>query len=153
VQAVFRSANHHQQQQQQSGDQSDSDADHAGQSDSDAQADLDSDKVADSATIAVNGLTPSRRKGGKSAAAAAADGDSDDGSSEEGGDLDPDRVLMYEKSKLRWYYAVVECDSANVAAAIYEACDGLEFERSASKFDLRWVDGGWMGVLGGGRWL
>ncbi|KAF8059100.1 esf1 [Scenedesmus sp. PABB004] len=58
---------------------------------------------------------------------------------EEGAGLDPERVRLYERSKLRWYYAVVECDSAATAARLYEACDGVEYERSACKLDLRFI--------------
>jgi hypothetical protein len=105
----------------------------------DSGSDVDPDPTAAAAgkhrRAAANG---SNAAAAAATAAAAAAGSSDDGSDEEGGDLDPERVLLYERSKLRWYYAVVECVDANIAAAIYEACDGIEFERSASKFDLRW---------------
>jgi hypothetical protein len=86
---------------------------------------------------------------GKLAAAGAAGAALDDDDGEEGAGLDPERVLLYERSKLRWYYAVVECDGRATASRLYEACDGIEFERSACKFDLRWVDGGCRpGLLG-----
>lgn len=49
------------------------------------------------------------------------------------------RIRMYERSKLRWYYAIAECDSKATALRLYEECDGLEFQRSACKFDLRFV--------------
>lgn len=78
------------------------------------------------------------------AAAAVQNGESDHEKSEseeesesEGGEVDKARLRMYERSKLRWYYAIVECDSVTTARHIYQECDGMEFERSACKFDLR----------------
>ena len=74
---------------------------------------------------------------------------------------------MYERERLRFYYAIVECDSAVTAASLYKQCDGLvrapaaarqamlsaaltarapcaparvqEFERSSTRLDLRYV--------------
>ena len=43
---------------------------------------------------------------------------------------------------MTYYYAICECDSAETASAVYAACDGLEFERSANKLDLRYVPDG-----------
>ena len=48
-------------------------------------------------------------------------------------------VRRYELQKLRYYYAIVECDSARTAMAIYSECDGMEFERSGNLMDLRFV--------------
>lgn len=147
-QAVFRPTSH---QQQQSGEGGGSDSDGADHSlnpeddsdDSEPQLDSDVDPDPDSAAAAAAAEAKRQRGGSKAAAAAAAgsrqQGGGSDSDSEEGGDLDPDRVLMYERSKLRWFYAVVMCDSVATAAALYASCDGVEFERSASKFDLRWV--------------
>lgn len=52
------------------------------------------------------------------------------------------RLAAYERSRLRYYYAVVECDSVATGAHLYRECDGLEFERSANKCALlpAWLD-------------
>ena len=41
------------------------------------------------------------------------DGDDD---ADEGAEVDQERLRMYERSKLRWYYAVVVCDGMPTAA-------------------------------------
>lgn len=34
---------------------------------------------------------------------------------------------------------MVECDSIATADYLYKACDGVEFERSSNKLDLRFI--------------
>ena len=51
--------------------------------------------------------------------------------------MDAKRLRAYEKSKLRWYYAIVECADVATADKLYREVDGMELERSACKFDLR----------------
>lgn len=42
------------------------------------------------------------------------------------------RLQLYESSRLRYYYAIVECSDVATAAHLYKECDGMEFEHSAS---------------------
>ena len=87
---------------------------------------------------------------------------------EETATLDAEKLRVYERERLRFYYAIVECDSAATAAGLYKQCDGLvrptcctvrvpawrgvldaharscaatcqEFERSSTRLDLRYV--------------
>ena len=66
---------------------------------------------------------------------------------EEDGDADSEQasakvtrwLRMYERSKLRWYFAIAIFDSAATAARVYSECDGHEFQESTVCFDLRFV--------------
>ena len=50
-----------------------------------------------------------------------------------------ERMRQYERDRMRYYYAVAEFDTVDTAHAVYKECDGLEFERSSCKLDLRYV--------------
>ncbi|KAK6797962.1 hypothetical protein RDI58_005664 [Solanum bulbocastanum] len=65
----------------------------------------------------------------------AKDEDSDDDDEE----MDNEKLRAYEMSRLRYYYAVVECDSSATADYLYKTCDGVEFERTSNKLDLRFI--------------
>ncbi|KAJ2714866.1 pre-rRNA-processing protein esf1 [Coemansia spiralis] len=54
-------------------------------------------------------------------------------------EIDQVALRKYELEKMRYYFAVVECDCAETARAIYTQCDGSEYEASANFFDLRFI--------------
>ena len=43
------------------------------------------------------------------------------------------RVRAYERSKLRYYYCIIDTDCIATAEHIYNECDGVELERTACK--------------------
>lgn len=57
-------------------------------------------------------------------------------------DYDSKALRRYQLQRLRYYYAVVQCDSVSTAKNIYDNCDGSEYESTANIFDLRYVPEG-----------
>lgn len=54
-------------------------------------------------------------------------------------DVDRKALRQYQLERLRYYYAVVYCNNVESAKAIYDNCDGTEYESTANMFDLRYV--------------
>ncbi|EMD42120.1 hypothetical protein CERSUDRAFT_90716 [Gelatoporia subvermispora B] len=57
----------------------------------------------------------------------------------DGEDYDEDALRKYQLERLRYYYAIVECDTVQAASHIYSELEGTELERSANVFDLSFV--------------
>lgn len=57
----------------------------------------------------------------------------------EDGSLDPHALRNYQLMRLRYYYAVMTCNTAQTGQALYNEMDGREYLTSANFFDLRFV--------------
>jgi hypothetical protein len=54
-------------------------------------------------------------------------------------DLDDIALRIYERQRLKYYFAIAELDSVSSAISLYEELDGMEFEHSSMTMDLRFV--------------
>ncbi|KAA6381974.1 MAG: putative Pre-rRNA-processing protein HuESF1 [Streblomastix strix] len=48
-------------------------------------------------------------------------------------------VREYEATKLRYFYAIIECDSKETASVLYNKCDRVEINNTSNIMDLRFV--------------
>lgn len=48
-------------------------------------------------------------------------------------------VREYLVNKLKYYYSVITFDSIPSAVAVYEECDGFQFEETGLKMDMRFI--------------
>ena len=48
-------------------------------------------------------------------------------------------LRKYERQRMRYYYAVIECDSRETAVQLYDACDGLEVGNTSITFNLQFI--------------
>ncbi|EJU01899.1 hypothetical protein DACRYDRAFT_100166 [Dacryopinax primogenitus] len=59
-----------------------------------------------------------------------------------GEEYDNDALRRYQLDRLRYFYAVVTCDTPRTASLIYRELDGTELERTANVIDLSFVPDG-----------
>lgn len=67
------------------------------------------------------------------------DSEADIDENEDGEDYHMEKLRQYQLNRLKYYYAVIELNSIGAADKLYAECDGLEYESTATKLDLRFI--------------
>lgn len=57
----------------------------------------------------------------------------------EGAEYSSEKLRQYQLNRLKYYYAVMECDTPETAEVLYDGCDGKEYELSGNVLDLRYI--------------
>ncbi|KAK5117244.1 hypothetical protein LTR62_005861 [Meristemomyces frigidus] len=58
---------------------------------------------------------------------------------DDGQEFNTAALRQYQLERLRYYYAVIECDNKSTAKHLYDAMDGREYLTTANFFDLRFI--------------